>query len=93
MVFFSVLVAAAAALILLPWWLRASPENRELALEQRLLDPEVRLDEALRASGFPTRFVEVFSSVTTELVSSANDRTHIVQRRLSRHRGVDQRRQ
>jgi len=79
MVFVGVLGAASAALIS-AWWLGSEAGNKNLGMEQRLLDPDVRLDEALRAAGFPPRFVEVFSSVTTELVSSANGRYYIAQR-------------
>lgn len=54
--------------------------NRNGELERVLLDPNTRIDQALRTAGFPQRFVDVFSSVTTEVVSSANGRYHIVQR-------------
>jgi hypothetical protein len=89
-VFFTVIAAGAAALTLSAWQFRGASSTQNGAQAQTLLNPNVRLDEALRASGFAPRFVEIFSSVTTDLVSSSNGRYHIAQRQpaLSLRRDV-----
>lgn len=72
--------AAVAGALMFSGPLPDATSNRNRELERVLLDPNTPLDQALTAAGFPAEFVETFSSVTTELVSSTANRYHIVQR-------------
>jgi hypothetical protein len=78
----SVFAAAAilVAAVMLSGWRGKTTPSGDPELERVLFDPNTRLDQALKATGFPARFVDIFSSATTEVVSSSNGQHHLVQR-------------
>ena len=72
--------AMLAAVVMVSGWLGKATPSKDPDLERVLFDPNTRLDQALKATGFPAKFVDIFSSATTEVVSSSNGRHHLVQR-------------